>query len=207
MDIRMPGIDGYETTRRLRHLENGNATVPVIALTASVIRSDVKHCLDAGMNGYVPKPISRPFLAKVLHEHLTTIVKEETVEKEVRGDDFLAGLSNKPQWAGRLYDACNGRKDRFTRYLEIFLAESDAAIKDWQDWMDNGRNEPLAFSIHKLMPHLKIFLENEQVTAAVLLDQELRQGWSEHHRVDLLKLKNQILSVKEEVIELMKSMT
>ena len=54
MDIRMPGIDGYETTRRLRLLTNENAAVPVIALTASVIRSDVEHCLEAGMTGTLP---------------------------------------------------------------------------------------------------------------------------------------------------------
>ncbi len=59
MDIRMPGIDGYETTRRLRLLNGENAKVPVIALTASVIRADIQRCIEAGMDGDVRKPISR----------------------------------------------------------------------------------------------------------------------------------------------------
>ena len=203
MDIRMPGIDGYETTRRLRLLKNENATIPVIALTASVIRSDIQHCLEAGMNGYVPKPVSRAFLAKTLHEHLKAISDEGDIKQEPGKENFLSGIPGKPAWSERLYDICNGKKDRFVRYLDIFLAQSEAEVEKWQDWIGQQQNEPLAFSIHKLVPHIRVFMEEKNTAMAVVLDQELRKGWSEEHSGNILSLKREILILQKEVSELL----
>ena len=58
MDIQMPGMDGLETTRRLRQLVDQIGRVPVIALTANVMESHKAEYLAAGMNGVVGKPIA-----------------------------------------------------------------------------------------------------------------------------------------------------
>lgn len=55
MDIRMPGMDGLETTRRLRALEGG-AEVPVFALTADATQDNVERCLEIGMSAVITKP-------------------------------------------------------------------------------------------------------------------------------------------------------
>jgi signal transduction histidine kinase len=66
MDINMPGMDGMEATRRIRGLGSG-ATIPVIALTADVMRHQHQAYLAAGMDGVVPKPFSpAQLLAEVL---------------------------------------------------------------------------------------------------------------------------------------------
>ena len=59
IDIRMPVMDGKEATRRLRAGEAGEAgkTIPVIALTASVLPADLKACFDAGIDHYLAKPM------------------------------------------------------------------------------------------------------------------------------------------------------
>lgn len=58
MDVRMPVMDGTEAVRRLRLGEAGEAgkTIPIIALTASVLPSDQQACIDAGMDHYLTKP-------------------------------------------------------------------------------------------------------------------------------------------------------
>jgi signal transduction histidine kinase len=62
MDVRMPELDGRETTRRLRASGGVNAAVPVIAVTADTSPEDIQACLDAGMTYFVPKPITPPAL-------------------------------------------------------------------------------------------------------------------------------------------------
>src|SRR6185503_11166731 len=56
MDINLPDIDGYECTARLRKFPKLDKT-PIIALTANVMEGDRQKALDAGLDGYIPKPV------------------------------------------------------------------------------------------------------------------------------------------------------
>lgn len=56
MDINLPEVDGYEMTKRLKQLPS-MARVPVIAMTANVMKGDREKTIAAGCDGYIPKPI------------------------------------------------------------------------------------------------------------------------------------------------------
>lgn len=56
MDINMPGKDGYTATNDIRQIHELDS-VPIIALTANVMKGDKEKSLDAGCDGYIPKPI------------------------------------------------------------------------------------------------------------------------------------------------------
>ncbi|MDR2156395.1 MAG: response regulator [Clostridiales Family XIII bacterium] len=59
MDIHMPEMDGYETTRRIRALDFPKAkSIPIIAMTANVFSKDIEKCLAVGMNDHVGKPLN-----------------------------------------------------------------------------------------------------------------------------------------------------
>ncbi len=58
MDWHMPHMDGLDTTRRIRGQESAGERIPIIATTASAMAGDRETCLDAGMDDYLPKPVS-----------------------------------------------------------------------------------------------------------------------------------------------------
>jgi signal transduction histidine kinase/ActR/RegA family two-component response regulator len=69
MDCRLPIIDGYEATRRIRQLPQA-ASMPIIALTANALQGDRERCLSAGMNDYLAKPFKRTDLQQILQRWL-----------------------------------------------------------------------------------------------------------------------------------------
>ena len=71
MDVNMPGINGYEATRRIRSLENEDiANIPIIAMTANAFDEDKHNAFEAGMNSHLSKPIDIRELKKTLSEYL-----------------------------------------------------------------------------------------------------------------------------------------
>jgi len=63
MDINMPGMDGLETSRRIRSMEDKTkSSVPIIALTGNVSEEDIESCRKAGMNDFIGKPVNPDYL-------------------------------------------------------------------------------------------------------------------------------------------------
>ena len=69
MDINMPEMDGYTLTARIRSLPS-MGMVPIVALTANVMKGDRERSLEAGCDGYIPKPISATGFLKSIKEYL-----------------------------------------------------------------------------------------------------------------------------------------
>ena len=73
MDLQMPTMDGLTATRHIRQWETDNAKlrVPIIALTADVFAEDRQHCVGAGMDDFLSKPIALDALTKALEPWLS----------------------------------------------------------------------------------------------------------------------------------------
>ncbi|MCK5662335.1 MAG: response regulator, partial [Thiotrichaceae bacterium] len=68
MDIQMPVLDGLETTRKIRQMAKYN-DLPIIAMTANAMKTDIDNCHDAGMNDHISKPINISNLFDTLKKH------------------------------------------------------------------------------------------------------------------------------------------
>jgi signal transduction histidine kinase len=66
MDVRMPGMDGLEATRRIRALPAPRGQVPILALTAFSFLDQVDQCRDAGMDGHIAKPVQYATLVSAI---------------------------------------------------------------------------------------------------------------------------------------------
>jgi len=66
MDCQMPVLDGYEATQQIRSLDTGHRRTPIVAVTASAMKSDPQRCQAAGMDDYLAKPLSLKTLAAML---------------------------------------------------------------------------------------------------------------------------------------------
>jgi two-component system, sensor histidine kinase and response regulator len=75
MDCQMPVMDGFMATRRIRELErsNGSKRLPIIALTANVMSEDREHCVAAGMDAHLGKPIEPAQLIDTLNRYLKAV--------------------------------------------------------------------------------------------------------------------------------------
>ena len=81
MDCQMPELDGYETTREVRRLEQGGQRTPIIAMTANSMQGDRERCLAAGMDDYLTKPLR----AHALKDALTHWISEPAAGSTLPG--------------------------------------------------------------------------------------------------------------------------
>ncbi len=83
MDVRMPGLDGLEATRLIRASERATAArIPIVAMTASAMKGDRERCLEAGMDGYLTKPIDADELFELVERVATTALDDHVRRRE-----------------------------------------------------------------------------------------------------------------------------
>ena len=91
--VQMPNLDGIQSTKLIREM---GYSAPIVALTAFAEESNVKECMDSGMDFFLPKPIRRPALKDVLKRYCATIPEAtEEVEKtpSPKADEAVSPLS------------------------------------------------------------------------------------------------------------------
>jgi len=71
MDLQLPGMDGYELTRRLK-ADARTAGIIIVAVTSYAMKGDEQRAFDAGCDGYVSKPIDTEALPRIVAAHLSS---------------------------------------------------------------------------------------------------------------------------------------
>lgn len=146
MDCQMPVMDGYETTREMRSEQMPLAVrvIPVIAMTANAMEGDRQKCLDAGMNDYLPKPISPASLSAVLDRWLPeTIVREQPYAQKAHES------SGSIDWLD-LLERVAGDSDLAVQILEIFSRDSSEQILKVHELLEAGDLDQVRRLAHTL---------------------------------------------------------
>ena len=128
MDVQMPLMNGFEATQHIRtKLSAPLKNIPIIALTASVLRTDIDKCKNAGMNSYIPKPFKASQLIKGIAGVLNIKLKSE---KQKSTHQEKGNISS-----GRVTDIkvlstfCEGDRERMKKYIELFTSSVPEIIE------------------------------------------------------------------------------
>ncbi len=119
MDVQMPELSGFEATAEIRRRERGTGQhVPIVAMTAHAMKGDRERCLEAGMDGYVAKPIQARELFEVVERAVPTERVATTTTAAPNGLDLATAL-----------EKLAGDRELLRELVGLFLNE-------WPRWRD-----------------------------------------------------------------------
>ena len=145
MDIRMPVMDGYETTIRLRSKTgNPNSQIPIIALTASALLDEKQKALDVGMDYHLTKPFTPDQLRKAIDSlEIRTAIREERDAP----DSLPAPFNNSEVKA--LY---GGDYQHLYRMLKIYANRTPHELQQLQELLVTQDRGKVGDVLHKIKP-------------------------------------------------------
>lgn len=187
MDVQMPVMSGFEATKEIRESDTAYSNIPIIALTASVLRSDLDKCKDAGMNAYVPKPFRTFELIKAIAEVLKLKVKEKEVNTP-KSKERIIDLDH-------LHDFCDGDEKKIAKYKKLFLEGAEEFISELDDLLEKEDAIAIADLVHKFNTRLSLMGMKEAKDLSVKIENSLRsEGILQDMSEEIDKLKQQVLT-------------
>ena len=172
MDVQMPEMDGIETTRRIRNEEsNSSAHLPIIAMTAHAMKGDRERCLEAGMDGYVSKPINKAALLSAIGDATGHSFEAGTHRELSAGDEPVSGTMLQLD-TRVLLDHLGGDEGLFREVIDIFLEEAPKSVEGLRAALEAGDGDNAERIAHGLKGELG-YLGVEKVSEQV---RELEEG-------------------------------
>ncbi len=144
MDIQMPDLDGITATRMIREVERERRKrVPIIALTAGVLKEDRENAIRSGMDRFLTKPIEENKIAAIIDEYIFHRTHESHIE--VTPFDDLIHFD-----ADKLNNRFKGNKEAFKRIVDAAIEQYPLYIESLQRAAENGDIEEIARVAHSI---------------------------------------------------------
>ena len=145
MDIEMPEMDGLEATRRIIAEYPEDIRPKIVAVTANAMEGDRERFFDAGMSGYVSKPIRVEVLVETLEECCSHKTKEAP---KVNGSDEIKEFD--PGALDVLLDTIGGDRDALSELVQSFLDEGPELVTQIEAGATSGDSEGLRRAAHTM---------------------------------------------------------
>jgi HPt (histidine-containing phosphotransfer) domain-containing protein len=182
-------MDGLEATRTLRSDKDERLrSVPVIAMTAHAMKGDHERCLEAGMDGYLTKPISGDRLIEEMGRVLAPTLKRrsgESTEDTTCATDDQEEEDVPPLDQERLLQHCMGKPAICQRILTIFRDTVPGTLEELKQGLAEGNIEEAARLAHSLKGAAANVVAHSLQGAAFQVEQAAKSGNSRSARLGL----------------------
>ena len=190
MDVHMPLMNGLDATRKIREHESLKKQMPIIALTAGVVKEDIEHCFKAGMDDYLTKPIRHDKFIEVLSQFLEPHEpnaddeqqqddqpNEETSDQfvEIQGVDVEEGIKR-----------FVGDRALYFKLLMQFAGESAEFINELIKAYEDKDQETFRSTAHKIKGLAYNLSAIEMGDAAKTLEKTAKEDWDDEQLQKLL---------------------
>jgi len=169
MDIHMPEMDGIEATMALRRKEvASHEHQPIIALTAMAMKGDRDRCLNAGMDGYLSKPINQQELDAILESHLEKKRRNPRPSVSIRN----ASVLNEAE----LMERIDGDVEFLSELAELFREEGPRQLAMLREALSQRDAQAVQQAGHKLKGSLASLSALGPCSAAATVEQSGASG-------------------------------
>ena len=153
-DFHMPEMDGFELTAAIRRLESdGRRRLPIVALTADALPGTEQRCLDAGMDGYLTKPIDTALLAAMLIRFLPeakALRRRATEEAKSSSEPKTPAIDPQILDLGRIGETFGSVDADARAFLGSFAGEARRMVDDTMAALDAGDAKKARHHVHAL---------------------------------------------------------
>jgi len=153
MDIQMPEMNGYQTTRAIRQREmETHAHIPIIAMTANAMVGDREKCLEAGMDDYISKPIQADDLMHVLESNTRSHrSSNDTAEPQTTGPAAPDAPSGSlPAFDENYFRAQMVTPDLMRKVIDLYFEDTSAMLEKIDKALADDDPEALQSATHSL---------------------------------------------------------
>lgn len=146
MDLQMPVMDGLTATRRIRELETarGQSGIPIVALTANAMAGQLEKCMEAGMSGFLTKPLEIARLHETL-ERYGLSVAPDAVSAHAQPQ-----LGHPPVDLGRLHEITDGDPEFAHELAHTFISSGEQVVQEIHTALAAFDRNALTRAGHKL---------------------------------------------------------
>jgi CheY-like chemotaxis protein len=144
MDLEMPDLDGLQATTAIRAMEGDRGGhTPIYALTAHSLGGDPKQCYDAGMDGYISKPIRAATFRKIVERATPRARGEGRAGSDEQRDPKVFDYED-------ALDRLDGEEDLLQQVIVVFLNDGTRTMSELEHALSARDPSALVFCAHKI---------------------------------------------------------